>query len=46
MEVFILLLVVLAVVAFALATFGVGGRFNLIALGLLALAAVQLLTLI
>ena len=43
MEILILLLVVAAVILFGLATFGVAGRFNLIAAGLCALAIVQLI---
>jgi hypothetical protein len=44
MSTLVLLLVVLAVVAFALAAFHVDGRLvNLVAFGLLALAVVQLI---
>jgi hypothetical protein len=43
MEILVLLLVVLALVAFILATIGVAARINLLALGLAALAAVTLI---
>jgi hypothetical protein len=46
MEILVLLLVVLAVVAFALATFGVAARINLVAAGLCALAIVQLIAIV
>lgn len=41
-----LLLLLIAVILFGLATFGVGGRFNLLAGGLFCLALAQLIPLL